>query len=112
VRQCTNVYSFVIREGTMSLTYTEVEHVARLARLRLSPEELERMRGQLSDILDSIALLQEVDVSGVPITAQVTGLASIMRPDIVTDILTTEQALANAPDKLNDMFRGRAVFEE
>lgn len=96
----------------MPLTSAEVEHVARLARLHLDPEELERMRSQLSDILESIALLQEVDVSGVPITAQVTGLASVMRPDIVTGKLTPEQALANAPDKLNNLFRVRAVFEE
>jgi aspartyl-tRNA(Asn)/glutamyl-tRNA(Gln) amidotransferase subunit C len=96
----------------MSLTYADVEHVARLARLRLSPEELEQMRGQLSDILESIALLQEVDVSGVPITAQVTGLASIMRPDIIVGALTPEQALANAPDTQSGMFRVRAVFEE
>jgi aspartyl-tRNA(Asn)/glutamyl-tRNA(Gln) amidotransferase subunit C len=96
----------------MSLTYAEVEHVAHLARLRLSPEELEQMRGQLSDILDYIAMLQEVDVSGVPITAQVTGLVSVMRPDVVTGLLTPEEALANAPEKQDGMFRVKAVFEE
>jgi aspartyl-tRNA(Asn)/glutamyl-tRNA(Gln) amidotransferase subunit C len=96
----------------MSLTYAEVEHVARLARLRLSPEELERMRSQLSDILESIALLQEVDVSGIPITAQVTGLTSVMRPDSIVGSLTSEQALANAPDQQYGMFRVKAVFEE
>jgi aspartyl-tRNA(Asn)/glutamyl-tRNA(Gln) amidotransferase subunit C len=96
----------------MSLTYAEVEHVARLARLRLSPEELEQMRGQLSDILDYIAMLQEVDVHGVPTTAQVTGLVSIMRPDVVTGQLSLDEALANAPDKQDGMFRVKAVFEE
>ncbi len=96
----------------MSLTYTEVEYVARLARLRLSPEELEQMRGQLSDILDYIAMLQEVDVSGVPTTAQVTGLVSVMRPDLVTGQLTPAEALANAPDTQDGMFRVKAVFDE
>jgi aspartyl-tRNA(Asn)/glutamyl-tRNA(Gln) amidotransferase subunit C len=96
----------------MSLTYAEVEHVARLARLRLSSKELEQMRGQLSDILDYIAMLQEVDVSGVPITAQVTGLTSVMRPDVVTGQLTSDEALSNAPDKQDGMFRVKAVFEE
>ncbi|MEI7768554.1 MAG: Asp-tRNA(Asn)/Glu-tRNA(Gln) amidotransferase subunit GatC [Chloroflexales bacterium] len=96
----------------MSLTYTEVEHVARLARLRLSPDELEQMRGQLSDILDYIAMLQEVDVSGIPTTAQVTGLVSVIRPDLVTGQLTPEDALANAPDKQDGMFRVKAVFEQ
>jgi len=96
----------------MSLTSAEVTHVARLARLRLSPEELEQMRGQLSDILDYIAMLQEVDVTGVPITAQVTGLTTVLRPDAVTGKLTPAQVLANAPDAQDDMFRVRAVFDE
>jgi aspartyl-tRNA(Asn)/glutamyl-tRNA(Gln) amidotransferase subunit C len=96
----------------MSLTMAEVEHVARLARLRLSSDELEQMRSQLSHILDYIATLQEVDVDGVPITAQVTGLASVMRPDTVTGKLSPEQALANAPDQQDGMFRVRAVFDE
>lgn len=96
----------------MSLTSAEVTHVARLARLRLSPEELEQMRGQLSDILDYIAMLQEVDVSGIPTTAQVTGLTSVLRPDAVLGQITTAQALSNAPDAQDGMFRVRAVFDE
>lgn len=96
----------------MALTSAEVTHVARLARLHLSSEELEHMREQLSDILDYIAMLQEVDVVGIPITAQVTGLTSVLRTDVVTGKLTSTQVLANAPDAQDDMFRVRAVFEE
>ncbi len=96
----------------MSLTTAEVTHVARLARLRLSPEELEHMREQLSDILDYIAMLQEVDVTDVPITAQVTGLTSVLRPDQVVGKLIPEQVLANAPDAQDGMFRVQAVFDE
>ncbi|NTW01258.1 MAG: Asp-tRNA(Asn)/Glu-tRNA(Gln) amidotransferase subunit GatC [Oscillochloris sp.] len=96
----------------MALTSAEVTHVARLARLHLSPEELEHMRGQLSDILDYIAMLQEVDVTGVPITSQVTGLTSVLRQDVVIGRLTPAQVLSNAPDAQDDMFRVRAVFEE
>lgn len=95
-----------------SLTQAEVDHVARLARLRLNSSELELMRDQLSNILDYIAMLQEVDVEGVPPTAQITGLSSIMRPDVVTGQLEIAQALANAPDTSNGMFRVKAVFEE
>jgi len=58
----------------MALTIAEVEHVAHLARLRLSAEELEKMRTDLSAILDHIDLLKEVDVSDVAPTAQVTDL--------------------------------------
>ncbi|NTU78688.1 MAG: Asp-tRNA(Asn)/Glu-tRNA(Gln) amidotransferase subunit GatC [Chloroflexales bacterium] len=96
----------------MSLTSNDVAHVARLARLSLSAEELERMRSQLSNILAYIEMLQEVDVSGVELTAQVTGLATVMRPDAVTDGLSREEALANAPDQRDGMFRVKAVFEE
>lgn len=96
----------------MALTKAEVSHVAQLARLYLDPDELERMRSQLSNILEYIELLQEVDVSGVAPTAQVTGLATILRPDQVTEGLSREEALANAPDKKDGLFRVKAVFEE
>jgi aspartyl-tRNA(Asn)/glutamyl-tRNA(Gln) amidotransferase subunit C len=96
----------------MALTQEEVAHVARLARMRLSPAEIENMQAQLSAILDSIKLLQEVDVAGVEPTSQVTGLTTVMRPDAVAGILPREEALANAADQDDGMFRVRAVFEE
>jgi aspartyl-tRNA(Asn)/glutamyl-tRNA(Gln) amidotransferase subunit C len=96
----------------MALSTNEVAHVAQLARLHLSDAELELMRSQLSNILDYIAMLQEVDVAGVEPTAQVTGLTSVMRPDVVTGALSREQVLANAPDQVAGMFRVRAVFDE
>jgi aspartyl-tRNA(Asn)/glutamyl-tRNA(Gln) amidotransferase subunit C len=96
----------------MALTQTEVEHVARLARMQLSEEELALMRAQLSAILDYMTMLQEVDVTEVPPTAQVTGLSSVLRPDEVQASLTNEEVLANAPDSAQGMFRVRAVFEE
>ncbi|OAN47393.1 asparaginyl/glutamyl-tRNA amidotransferase subunit C [Chloroflexus islandicus] len=96
----------------MSLSEAEVRHVARLARIALSDEEIAVMRAQLSAILDYIAMLQEVDVSNVPPTAQVTGLTTVWRPDVVGEMLTQAQALANAPDQQDGMFRVRAVFEE
>jgi aspartyl-tRNA(Asn)/glutamyl-tRNA(Gln) amidotransferase subunit C len=99
------------RDG-MTLTRAEVEHVARLARMRLHPEELEQMRVQLSAILDYIETLQEVEVEGVPVTDQITGLQTLMRPDVVTGSLTQEQVLANAPDQRDGMFRVRAILDE
>jgi aspartyl-tRNA(Asn)/glutamyl-tRNA(Gln) amidotransferase subunit C len=96
----------------MALTSNDVAHVARLARLSLSDEELERMRSQLSDILAYIEMLQEVDVTGVEPTAQVTGLETVMRPDVVSASLSREAVLANAPDQREGMFRVKPVFEE
>ncbi len=96
----------------MALSEAEVRHVARLARIALSDDEIAVMRAQLSSILDYIATLQEVDVTNVPPTAQVTGLTTVWRPDVVGEMLTQEQALANAPDQQDGMFRVRAVFDE
>jgi aspartyl-tRNA(Asn)/glutamyl-tRNA(Gln) amidotransferase subunit C len=95
----------------MSLTTEQVAQVAHLARLRLNPEELELMRVQLSSILDHIETLKEVDVTGVPITAQVTDLVNVTRPDEVTPALPVEDVLANAPDRTAQHFRVKAVFE-
>ncbi|MBK9943140.1 MAG: Asp-tRNA(Asn)/Glu-tRNA(Gln) amidotransferase subunit GatC [Kouleothrix sp.] len=94
----------------MSLTITEVEHVAHLARLRLSAEELEQLQTDLSAILDYINMLAEVDVRGVPPTAQVTDLANLMRDDEVRPSLPREDVLANAPDQRDGMFRVKEIF--
>jgi aspartyl-tRNA(Asn)/glutamyl-tRNA(Gln) amidotransferase subunit C len=96
----------------MSLTIKEVEHVAHLARLRLAPDELEKMRTDLSYILDYIDMLKEVDVSDVPPTAQVTDLVNVMRADLVRPSLPREDVLANAPDQQDSMFRVKPIFEE
>jgi aspartyl-tRNA(Asn)/glutamyl-tRNA(Gln) amidotransferase subunit C len=96
----------------MALTTKEVEHVAQLARLRLAPEEIETMRVQLSNILDYIDMLKEVDVTAVPPTAQVTDLLNIMRADEVRPSLPSEDVLANAPDQQDGMFRVKAIFDE
>ena len=96
----------------MALTTKEVEHVAQLARLRLAPEEIETMRVQLSNILDYIDMLKEVDVTAVPPTAQVTDLLNIMRADEVRPSLPREDVLANAPDQQDGMFRVKAIFDE
>ncbi|NJP04460.1 MAG: Asp-tRNA(Asn)/Glu-tRNA(Gln) amidotransferase subunit GatC [Chloroflexaceae bacterium] len=96
----------------MELTLNEVEHMTRLARMRLSADEMERMREQLSAILDYIALLNEVDVSDVPPTAQVTGLSSVMREDTVLPSLPRNEVLAQSPDHAEGMFRVKAVFDD
>lgn len=96
----------------MSLTPEQVRQVAHLARLKLDEDELERMRLQLSSILDHIEMLQAIDVTDVPITAQVTDLTNITRVDAVTSSLPVDAALANAPDRQGDYFRVKAVFEE
>lgn len=96
----------------MQLTVDEVRHVAELAKLALTEEEIAQYAEQLSAILDYAALLQEVDTSGVPPTPFILPLTNIMREDEPAPCLTNAQALANAPDSIDGFFRVRAVFEE
>lgn len=96
----------------MALSLNDVQHVARLARVHMSDEELEHMRVQLSAILDYVALLQKLDVDGVEPTAQITGLTTVTRDDQVEATLPREAALRNAPDQRDGMFRVRAVFDD
>jgi len=95
----------------MPLTIDEVRHIARLARLRLSPDEEQRYAEQLSAILDYAARLSSVDTSGVPATATVLPFPSPLRPDEVRPSLTQDQALANAPAAEGGLFRVPPVLE-
>ncbi len=95
----------------MALTLDEVRHVARLARLRLTEAELEAMRQELSSILEYVDVLQEVDVTGVTPTAQVTDVVNVVRPDEVRPSLPVEEALADAPHREGDFFKVKPVFE-
>jgi aspartyl-tRNA(Asn)/glutamyl-tRNA(Gln) amidotransferase subunit C len=79
------------------LTRSDVEHVAFLARLRLSGEELDRLEGQLNHILDQYAKLSEIDTSAIPPTAQTIELENILRDDVARPSLPVEAVLRNAP---------------
>ena len=95
----------------MKLTSEEVLHIARLARLGLSEGEIDRMREQLSNILENFEILQQVDTAGVPPTTQSIALRNVTSDDEVMSSLPPEDILANAPRKENDFFRVRAVLE-
>lgn len=96
----------------MHLSTADVEHIAELAKLALTPDEIEQYRRQLSDILEHFETLKQVDTSSVPPTASVLPLRTVMRADQVRPSLPTEDALANAPDQQDGFFRVRAVFGE
>lgn len=96
----------------MHLTIDEVRHVAELARLGLTDEELALYAEQLSAILDYADLLQQVDTSHVAPTPYVLPLHNVMRADAAAPSLDNTVALANAPDRADGFFRVRAVFEE
>lgn len=96
----------------MKLTPEEVRHVAELAKLSLSEEEVAQYAEQLSDILSYAEMLQDVDTSSVPPTPYVLPLSNVMRDDEPAPCLSNEEALANAPDSDEGFFRVRAVFDE
>lgn len=94
----------------MRLTIEDVEHVAELARLGLSDEERERLRDQLSSILDHIADLQELDTDAIAPTAQVIALTNVMRDDEVTPSLPLEAVLHNAPRQTDGFIEVHAIL--
>lgn len=94
------------------LTPEEVRHVAMLARLGLSDEEVETMQAQLVQVLDYIAMLQQVDTSQIPPTAQILTHLNVARPDEARPSLPTEALLANAPATDGSFVRVPAVMEE
>ena len=95
----------------MKLSREEVLHIARLARLGISDEEVEKAREQLSHILDNFEILESVDTSDVPPTAQSLTLRNVLREDEPCDSFPREDILANAPQEDEDSFRVRAVLE-
>jgi aspartyl-tRNA(Asn)/glutamyl-tRNA(Gln) amidotransferase subunit C len=90
----------------------DVEHVATLARLGLTDDEIDRMQGQLNRILEAIGQLQSVDTSAVGPTAQVIALENVMRDDVPLPGLSREAALANAPLREGAHLRVPVVLEE
>jgi aspartyl-tRNA(Asn)/glutamyl-tRNA(Gln) amidotransferase subunit C len=95
----------------MKLSRKEVLHIARLARLGLVESELDKFQGQLSNILENFEVLQQVDTSNIPPTAQSVPLQNVLRDDEVTASFPQSEILANAPQKEESYFRVRAVFE-
>jgi aspartyl-tRNA(Asn)/glutamyl-tRNA(Gln) amidotransferase subunit C len=91
---------------------TEVEHVARLARLELSPEERERMREQLDRILGYIDKLRQLDTAGVEPTSHAVPMVNVFRDDEPRPCLSPEEMLANAPDRSGEFFRVPRIIED
>jgi aspartyl-tRNA(Asn)/glutamyl-tRNA(Gln) amidotransferase subunit C len=80
------------------LSRSDVEHVAHLARLGLTADELSLLEGQLNHILDQYAKLAELDTKAIPPTAQTIELENILRDDIAVASLPVEEVLRNAPE--------------
>ena len=95
----------------MRLSIEEVRHLAMLARIGMTDEELERMRDEMSHILENFDVLSQVDTESVEPTGHAVDLSSVMRDDEVTDSSPLEDVLSNAPSREGDLVRVRAVLE-
>jgi aspartyl-tRNA(Asn)/glutamyl-tRNA(Gln) amidotransferase subunit C len=83
----------------------QVLHVARLARLALTEDEIERMSGELSGILEHVERMNELDLDGVEPTSHVVALENILRPDEPRPSWERDRILAEAPDPSDGAFR-------
>jgi aspartyl-tRNA(Asn)/glutamyl-tRNA(Gln) amidotransferase subunit C len=96
----------------MKVTLQDVEKVAKLARLEVSPAEKEAFARQLSQILTHMETLNQFDTSGIEPTATVLGQTNVFREDVVRPSLPVEQALANAPEREAGGFAVPKILEE
>ena len=94
------------------ITAQTVQHLADLARIALTDEEIAILSRDLDSILHSIAKVSEVAGDDVPATSHPIPINNVMRPDEVADVLTLEQALANAPEATDGMFRVSSILGE
>ena len=86
------------------ISEAEVRHVANLARLGLTDEEVEKMGGQLGAILDSIEQIGELDLRDVSPTANPLNLTNVLRSDEPGECFAPEEALSTAPEPVDDLF--------
>ena len=89
----------------MAITKDEVLHVARLARLALSDEEVERLTEQLGAILDAVGKVSELDLSDVPPTSHPLQLVNVLADDEPRPSSPLDEVFANAPEREGDLFR-------
>jgi aspartyl-tRNA(Asn)/glutamyl-tRNA(Gln) amidotransferase subunit C len=87
------------------ITRDEVLHVARLARLELADDEVGRLQEQLSDILEAVSKVSELDLADVPPTAHPLEIANAWAEDVPRPCVELDDVFANAPDRDDDHFR-------
>ncbi|GLK17492.1 Asp-tRNA(Asn)/Glu-tRNA(Gln) amidotransferase subunit GatC [Herbiconiux flava] len=94
------------------ITQEQVAHLANLARIALTPEEIESLTSELGSIVDNVAKVSEVATADVPATSHPIPLQNVYRDDVPGATLTTEQAIAGAPDHDGTRFRVTAILGE
>ncbi len=93
------------------ITSDEVRHLSVLARVGMTDDEVDRMRDEMSHILDNIDVLNQVDTEGVEPTGHSVDVDSVMREDEARPSSSVDDVMANAPNREEDHIRVRAVLE-
>ncbi|MDR2987576.1 MAG: Asp-tRNA(Asn)/Glu-tRNA(Gln) amidotransferase subunit GatC [Nocardiopsaceae bacterium] len=96
----------------MSITRDEVAHLARLSRLTLTDEELDRFAGQLDVIIGAVARVQEVAAAGIPPTTHAAELSNVFREDVLLPCLGADVVLAEAPAAEKGRFKVPRILTE
>ena len=94
------------------ITPDVVAHLANLARIALTPEEISKLTGELGAIVDSVAKVSEVATPDVPATSHPIPMSNVFRDDVPGQTLTTVQALAGAPEHDGSRFKVSAILGE
>lgn len=96
------------------LSTDDIKHIASLANLKLTDDQIVRLATQLSTVIDYVSKIQSLKTINIPGTSQVTGLENVFRDDVVDEkrMLTQEEALSNAKATYNGYFVVSAVLEE
>ena len=89
----------------MSITKEQIKHLAHLSRLELTDNEVDSMQGDMEKILEFVAKIDELDLTGVEPLTQMSASVDVMRTDQARNMITKKQALKNAPDANSDYFR-------
>lgn len=95
----------------MAISKETVEYVAHLARLELKAEELEKISGQLKEILGFIDILNTLNINDIPPTSYILPVNTVVREDVPRQSLTPDEALGNAPQREKDFFGVPKVIE-
>lgn len=98
--------------ASSEITTATVEHLAGLARIALTETEVETLTSELGSILTNIAKVSEVATADVPATSHPIPLSNVTREDVVSDVLTRDEALQNAPETADGMFRVSSILGE
>lgn len=94
------------------ITVETVKHLAGLSRISLTDPEVDTLASELGSILHHIAKVSEVATSDVPPTSHPVPINNVTRPDVIADVLTREEALQNAPETIEGMFRVSSILGE